>query len=154
MALHYRAATPADLERCTDIRGKTRDNPIDKQTLLAIGVTTESWTEKMNAGHYIGCVAEAHNEVVAYCFGDTASGEILVLAVLAEFDGQGIGSTLLKTVVRQLFDAGWDELWLAASATDIVRAYGFYRHLGWQPTQTYDVHGDEILRLRRELTDG
>jgi hypothetical protein len=39
-------------------------------------------------------------------------------------------------------------LWLAASATAIVRAYGFYRHVGWQATNTYDENGDEILKYR------
>ena len=32
---------------------------------------------------------------------------------------------------------------VAASATPIVRAYGFYRSVGWQLTNTFDGNNDE-----------
>jgi|TARA_R110000868_G_scaffold32617_8_gene118768 hypothetical protein len=32
---------------------------------------------------------------------------------------------------------------VAASATPIVRAYGFYRSVGWQPTNTFDGSAEQ-----------
>jgi hypothetical protein len=29
-----------------------------------------------------------------------------------------------------------------------VRSYGFYRHLGWRSTGSFDDRGDEILEYR------
>ena len=145
--LSYRKAAVTDLERCAVIRGLTRDNPIDRETLKAIGVTTENWAPKMEGGIYIGYVAEDQDVVVAYCYGDIQSGEVLVLAVLPDYEGSGVGKKLLSLVAEELFLADLDELWLAASANPAIRAHGFYRHIGWQPTLTYDHNGDEILKL-------
>lgn len=38
MILDYRRASDSDLDICADIRGATRDNPIDKATLIKFGV--------------------------------------------------------------------------------------------------------------------
>ena len=148
MTLNYRKAQVSDLEGCTEVRGATRDNPIDRATLVAIGVTQEHWTPKLENGTYIGFVAEDNNNIVAFCFADTQTGEVLVLAVLPPYEGAGVGRTLLAMAVEQLAGEGFSELWLAASPNPGIRAHGFYRRLGWQPSQTYDDNGDEILRLK------
>lgn len=61
----------------------------------------------------------------------------------------GIGKSLLEKTSADLFSIGHNKLWLAASATPIVRAYGFYRSVGWHPTNTFDGNGDEILTKRK-----
>jgi GNAT superfamily N-acetyltransferase len=149
MNLSFRIAKSTDLNRCTAIRGLTRDNALDKDTLEAIGVTEENWAPKMHDGIYVGFVAEDQNEVVAFCFGDTQTGEVMVLAVLPGFEGTGVGRKLLSLIVDKLLSSGFSELWLAASADPKIRAHGFYRHLGWQPTQTFDDNGDEILKYKK-----
>ncbi|MFT5529083.1 MAG: ribosomal protein S18 acetylase RimI-like enzyme [Alteromonadaceae bacterium] len=148
MHIRYRKATKEDLNRCIEIRGLTNDNAFSKSELAAIGVTEESWPPLIESGEFIGFVALENNVVISFCFGDTNSGEILVLAVLAGYEGHGIGKQLLSLTSKQLILLGHSELWLAASATAIVRAYGFYRHVGWQATNTYDENGDEILKYR------
>ena len=100
----------------------------------------------MEHGTYIGMVAEDKGEVIAYCYGNTQTGEVLVLAVLPEYEERGVGKKLLFMVVEYLFSQGLTELWLAAGANSSIRAYGFYRHVGWSPTGTFDDNGDEILR--------
>lgn len=149
MKLRFRKAKSTDLDRCATIRGLTRDNAIGLETLVAIGVTSENWAPKMENGIYLGFVAEDQDEVVAFCFGDTQTGEVLVLAVLPGYEGSGIGRKLLSLIVDKLLSNGFAELWLAASPDPRIRAHGFYRHLGWQPTQTFDDNGDEILKYKR-----
>ena len=145
----YRKAVSSDLGRCFEIRGSTQDNSFSRKQLTAIGVTEQSWTPLIEYGTFIGNVAIKQDEVIGFCFGDTESGEILVLAVLAGHEGEGIGKRLLELTSDGLFSNGLSELWLAASATPVVRAYGFYRSVGWNPTNTYDGNGDEILRRRK-----
>lgn len=100
-------------------------------------------------GLFIGFVVESEGKVVGFTFGDSESGEVLVVAVLAGFENQGLGSRLLDLVCTELFALGHTRLWLAASATPVVRAYGFYRRLGWHPTGTLNDDGDEILTLTK-----
>ena len=145
----YRQAISSDLARCFEIRGSTQDNAFNKAELEAIGVTEESWAPLIENQMFVGNVATKDSTVIGFCFGDTKSGEILVLAVLAGHEGEGIGKKLLELTSNDLFAVGHSELWLAASATPIVRSYGFYRSVGWTPTSTYDANGDEILRRRK-----
>jgi GNAT superfamily N-acetyltransferase len=67
-----------------------------------------------------------------------------VLAVLPHYEGMGIAKGLLSRVVDWLLTTGAQRVWLAASSEPTVRAYGFYRTLGWQP------NGDEILELHTD----
>ena len=149
LKVDFREAEAKDLNRCTEIRGLTRDNPIDRATLIAIGVTEEAWAQKLEKGQYIGVVAEEDGEIFGYCYGDTQTGEILVLALLPKYEGGGMGRELLRRVTDKLFAEGHSKLWLAASPDPEIRAHGFYRHLGWQPTDEYDENGDQILTLSR-----
>jgi ribosomal protein S18 acetylase RimI-like enzyme len=145
----YRNATSSDLKRCFEIRGQTQDNAFNESELAAIGVTEESWFSLNEDGTFTGNVASTNNIVIGFCFGGTKTGEILVLAVLKGHEGIGIGKSLLEKTSADLFSIGHNKLWLAASATPIVRAYGFYRSVGWHPTNTFDGNGDEILTKRK-----
>ena len=147
--MNYRKGERADLDRCVEIRGLTRDNAIDKETLVLIGVTYDSWGKKIENEIYVGFVAEDKGKIIAFCFGDTNTGEVLVLAVLPDYEGAGAGSKLLALVSDKLLSVGFFGLYLAASPDPKIRAHGFYRRVGWQPTQTYDENGDEILTYQK-----
>jgi len=68
-----------------------------------------------------------------------------VLALLPEFENQGIGRNLLNLVVTELAGFGHSRLFLGCSPDPESRSFGFYRHLGWLSTEKFDKHGDEIL---------
>ena len=68
-----------------------------------------------------------------------------VLALLPEFENQGIGKALLSRVVETLTNIGFTRLFLGCSSDPASRSYGFYRHLGWRSTGTFDARGDEVL---------
>ena len=89
-----------------------------------------------------------NGELVGYCFGDRRSGEVVVLALLPAWEGQGLGARLLSLVVDGLRSEGFERLFLGCSADPASRSHGFYRHLGWRPTGERDGHGDEVLELR------
>jgi GNAT superfamily N-acetyltransferase len=151
MKINFRAAIAHDIHRCIELRGLTNDNPFTRSELGAIGVTAETWGPLIGNAEINGSVALDNETIIGFCFGEVSTGEILVLAVLAEYEGIGLGKALLNRASEELFSLGHRKLFLAASATPIVRSYGFYRRVGWEPTNTYNDGGDEILTLQNPV---
>lgn len=129
------------------VRASTRQNAISAQQLIDWGITPGSIAEGFASGRFEGFVCEADGRVVGFCTGDNASGEVIVLAVLPEHEGAGIGQALLGNVVAALRTRNPARLWLACSPDPASRSHGFYRHLGWTPTGERQENGDEILAL-------
>jgi len=145
MTIAYRRAVPDDTPACIVLRGLTRENAFSVERLAALGITLESWQAGIADGSLPGHVATEGGKIVGYCFGERETGEIAVLALLPEHEGQGVGRTLLNLVVAEFKSFGFDRLFLSCSADPASRSYGFYRHLGWRSTGSFDDRGDEIL---------
>ena len=141
----YRRAEPADIAECVDLRGRTRENAVPAERLRAAGITVESWADDTRSGALTGHVCMHDGRIAGYCFGDTRTGEVVVLALLPAYEGQRIGRTLLERVVDDLHRAGHVRLFLGCSPDPATRSHGFYRHLGWRSTAKLDANGDEIL---------
>jgi GNAT superfamily N-acetyltransferase len=147
MQLTHRPAVPQDAPACIALRGRTRQNAIPADRLAALGITAASWAEGIRSGATPGHVCLHGDALVGYCFGDRATGEVLVLALLPAYEGQGLGRDLLARTVQQLAGLGWTRLFLGCSPDRSSRSHGFYRRLGWRPTGQLDGHGDQILEL-------
>ncbi|MEO9383451.1 GNAT family N-acetyltransferase [Chromobacterium phragmitis] len=146
-AITYRAAHPDDVAICIVIRGQTRENAISETSLNELGITRDSWAQSVRAGTLPGVVAEAEGSIVGYCFGDSHSGEVVVLALLPDFEGIGVGRALLTRVMAILRDAGHRRLFLGCNSDPQVRSHGFYRRLGWVSSGEVDQYGDEMLEF-------
>ena len=136
-----------DAPECVRMRGLTRENAVSEERLRAHGITAESWAEDIRKGLLSGWVARHSGQIVGYCFGATQTGEVVVLALLPQEEGRGLGKRLLQLVVDDLRRQGHSRLFLGCSADPAVRSYGFYRQLGWVSTGIVDQHGDEMLEL-------
>ena len=147
--LEYRPAQSTDVAECIVIRGQTRENAVSAGRLAELGITAESWSESVQTGALPGFVCRDDANIIGYCFGERATGEVVVLALLPDFENRGIGRQLLDLVVDELFRAGHTRLFLGCSADPAGRSYGFYRHLGWRSAHQFDRHGDEILEVHR-----
>ena len=145
MDLVYRLAQPNDAAACIVLRGKTRENAVSAERLFAIGITAESWAKDIRSGALPGHICTVDSTLIGYCFGAPATGEIVVLALLAEFENRGVGRALLQRMAQQLVAGGQPRLFLGCSAGATSRSHGFYRHLGWSSTGRFDKYGDEIL---------
>ena len=143
--IDIRPATPEDAAACVVLRGQTRQNAISATRLAELGITPTSWGEDIRSGVLPGHVAWQGARMVGYCFGESASGEVVVLALLPECEGQGLGRRLLLQVMADLQGFGHQRLFLGCSADPKSRSHGFYRHLGWRSTGTVDRYGDELL---------
>jgi GNAT superfamily N-acetyltransferase len=149
MKIEFRDLKSQDFERCIEIRGMTRDNPIPAEILQEFGVTKDAWVPLVRDKRIVGVIAEYNDEVIGFCSGDVNTGKVLALALLPEFEGLGLGKNILVLVADKIFSLGRDKLWLAASPNPEIRAHGFYRHLGWVPTGVIDKNRDELLEYNK-----
>ena len=146
--LQITRAVAADASECLRVRGLTRENAVSEDKLRAYGITAVSWANDISTGRLAGWVARRGEYLVGYCFGEANTGEVVVLALLPEEEGKGLGKRLLQLVAEDLRSLGHARLFLGCAADSGVRSYGFYRRLGWVATGTIDLHGDEVLELR------
>ena len=147
MQLNFRPARRADAAECVELRGRTRQNPASAELLRSLGITAKSWGDNIASGALPGFICTVAGRMVGYCFGVRETGEIQVLAVLPDFEDRGIGRELLQLTVMKLADLGHKRLFLGCNPDPGSRSHGFYRHLGWRSTNTFDKYGDEILEL-------
>jgi GNAT superfamily N-acetyltransferase len=152
MDLVFRETLPSDIEGLFSVRARTRENPISKEGLASIGVTAESIAQMMASGRMKGRVCLHESTLVGFCNGDAETGEVIVLAVLPDYERRGIGTYLLSRVVEGLRSVGSNTIWLAASPDARIRAHGFYRSLGWRPNGKKQQNGDEILVFDSDKT--
>ncbi|HEX9940209.1 MAG TPA: GNAT family N-acetyltransferase [Longimicrobium sp.] len=147
--LVIRETQEADIESLFEVRARTRENPISREQLARMGITPASTAEALRSGDEKGWVCVDGANVIGFCGADGVGGEVLVLAVLPEYEGRGVGKRLLAHAVAWLRSRGFGRVWLAASPDPAVRAHGFYRAQGWRPTGERQQNGDEILVLDR-----
>lgn len=147
MKLRYRKMTPADLPAVFSVRLSTIENAITMEELEEdYGITPESLAKAMSS-HVSGWLCEDSEAVVGFSMGDRLKGEVQVVAVLPEYEGNGIGKSLLTKVQNWLFSKGQEKIWLRANPDPTIRAYGFYRKLGWQATGR--MKGDDEIMVFR-----
>lgn len=134
-----------DIPSLYSVRASTRQNAISAEQLIAWGITPESIAQGFAAGEFVGRVCEVRETVVGFCTGNASTGEIIVLAVLPEHEGKGVGLALLDGVVQELSRRDLPALWLACSPDPTSRSHGFYRANGWKPDGRTVENGDEVL---------
>jgi GNAT superfamily N-acetyltransferase len=149
-SVQYRRAIAEDAAECVVLRGQTRQNAISAERLASLGITAETWGNETRTASLIGHVCLEDQRVVGYGFGQADTGEVVVLALLPEYESRGIGKELLSRVVQDLRAIGHQRLYLGCSRDPASRSYGFYRRLGWQTTGKYDANGDEVLELNEQ----
>lgn len=145
--MRIRPATAKDIPDCVVLRGLTRENAVSPERLAEKGITVESWAGEVTSGSLPGFVCVDGDSIVGYCFGNRTTGEVVVLALLPAYEAKGLGKQLLDLVIGLLVEAGHRRLFLGCSSDPAVRSHGFYRHLGWASSGTFDLAGDEILEL-------
>ena len=106
MELKIRETQVDDIEDMFSVRSRTRQNPISKERLAAYGITSESSAANMANGRVRGWACFHDSVLVGFCNGDGTTGEVLVLAVLPEFQGKGLGRLLLRTLSRAAVERG------------------------------------------------
>jgi len=148
--LAYRATELRDIPSLYHVRAATRQNAVTREQLIEWGITPESIAFGFESKEFQGLVCESAGRIVGFCTGNSKTGEIIVLAVLPDYENRRIGITLLKGVVEALRKWNPPSLWLACSPNPESRSHGFYRANGWRETGQKTGIGDEILVLLRQ----
>ena len=76
-------------------------------------------------------IAEIEQQPLGFSIANRTEKTILGLFVLPEFENRGIGRALMEKTENWLKNKGAKEIWLLTGNDPKLRAYGFYRHLGW-----------------------
>jgi ribosomal protein S18 acetylase RimI-like enzyme len=137
MAMEFREITSGDIPDLFAVRIATRENALSHDELAALGITEGSVRGMMETTHR-GWLCAVDGGVVGFAMGNGKTGEMWVVAVLPEFEGRGIGAELMTLVEDWLRSLGWEELWLTTDVDTALRAYGFYRKLGWTDSEIKD----------------
>ena len=143
-----REINKSDIKDILDIRISTKENHFSLTDLAEVGVTPESIAEWL-AGSVKGWLCEISGQPVGFVMADRKTAEVLVIACYPEFEKRGVGKALMQKVHDWLWSFGHDEIWLWSDPSPDIRAYGFYRKLGYQPIG--EIKGnDEKLVLKRK----
>jgi GNAT superfamily N-acetyltransferase len=126
----FREIMTADIQSLFYVRSRTRENTYTLEELTRAGITEESVSQKLSAS-YKGWLCEIDKSVVGFSMADRDTGELWVIAVLPEFECQGIGNRLMALAEAWLWEMGCDRGWLTTSINKGFRAYGFYLSRGW-----------------------
>jgi len=143
----YREIESKDIQDLFEVRLSTDENQVTSEYLAEIGITPRSIAEGL-AGPLKGWLCEASGKVVGFSLGNRETGEMMVVAVLPEYEKKGIGKKLMELIQNWFWSCGHDEIWLLATPDPKLRASGFYKTLGWKEAGASDA-GDQILKLCR-----
>lgn len=123
-----RKAVQKDISAIQRIRSSVNENKLtsrkirDEDILQAITATGRGW------------VAEKGEQVVGFAIGNTQTGNIWALFVDPDYEKQGVGRALFKTMVRWLSKQDLDKLYLSTEPN--TRAEKFYTAAGWTKGRT------------------
>lgn len=126
----FREIAARDVPDLFAVRAATRQNALSRGQLARLGITPESVLTMLRTTHR-GWLCEEDGRIVGFAMGNGKTGEMWVVAVLPDCEGQGIGANLLTRVEEWLGSRGWPEIWLTTDIDTTLRAYGFYRRQGW-----------------------
>ena len=128
--VEFREITAADVPALFYIRPRTRENALTLEELQRLGINPQSITESLGQCNK-GWLCNDTGRVVAFSMADRATGELLVSAVLPEYEGKGVGGRLMALAEGWLAESGCRRAWLTTDLDTTLRAYGFYRKRGW-----------------------
>ena len=128
-ATMFREITAADVPALFDVRPRTRESALTLEELQRLGINPQSVTESLGRSTK-GWVCDDAGRIVAFSMADRATGEFLVIAVLPEYEGKGIGGQLMAQAEEWLAASGCKRAWLTTDLDTALRAYGFYRKRG------------------------
>ena len=147
-----RRIVATDVPDVMEVRYSTTENSTSEKELKEIyGVTHESIAKAIKNNDTIGFLCENSGGVVGFSIGDFQTGEVFVVAVHPKHEGYGIGQRVLNCLCKSLFISGHEKLFLYATPDNALRAYGFYKHLGWQTEEKLSEDTEKMILNAKEF---
>jgi GNAT superfamily N-acetyltransferase len=131
MRMRIREATLDEIPDMFGVRSVVEENWLSEDDLRIAGVTRESVRLVLET---VGraWVAEHDERVVGYSIANAQTASVWALFVLPEYEGMGLGRSLLDRAVSWLWSLDVDEIWLQTGPDLTNRAHAFYQSLGWR----------------------
>ena len=146
--MKIRELEKSDIDDILDIRVSTIENHFSMEDLAEVGVTPKAIAEWLD-GTVKGWVCEVSGRPVGFAMADSETAEVLVAACYPEYEKKGIGKKLMHKVHDWLWSFNHEQIWLWSDPDPGIRAYGFYRRLGYQPAGKIKGN-DEMLILKKK----
>ena len=118
-----RKAIKKDVPAIQRIRSVVLENKLSSRKISAEDILNAMSVTGM------GWVAEKDEQVVGFAIGNKQTGNIWALFVDPDYEKQGIGRALFKTMVRWLSKQNLNKLYLSTEPD--TRAEKFYTAAGW-----------------------
>jgi GNAT superfamily N-acetyltransferase len=122
--MHFRRAQSTDIDAIFVVRFAVKENVLSNPARVTREMC-EDYLDKLGRGW----VCEANGRVVGFSYAAKADHSIWALFVLPEYEGRGIGKTLLQLATDWLLEIGAERIILSTEAN--TRADRFYLALGW-----------------------
>jgi GNAT superfamily N-acetyltransferase len=130
--MHFRKMNSTDVSTAYEITLSTREQSFTREAMTAVGITEESTVEMMDVTRsHEGWICEVEGKPVGFAMGNKDTGELWIIAVLPEFERQGIGSQLHNLTEDWLRSQGRKEAWLAVLQDVQVDGYRFFKNRNW-----------------------
>lgn len=142
-----RVANQADIKAIFDIRTSVKENHLSHEQLTEMGITPETIQMAMLGAPCIW-IAEVDGIPAGFSMADVEQGCVFAAFVRPEFEGRGLGRSLMANAEALLFQYH-PTIWLETA--EASRASGFYRSLGWQSVERLP-EGDVRFEKRLNTT--
>ncbi|MDJ1185276.1 GNAT family N-acetyltransferase [Roseofilum casamattae] len=147
--MKIRIASTKDVETLFAIRTSVIENYQSRAELAELGITVDSVTEILKTDGR-AWIAEIEGKAVAFAIASSTEHTIFGMFVHPQFENRGLGRALMQRAEEWLWEQGCAEIWLLTGNNPMLRAYGFYLHLGWTPVEveTEGPFADEMKFMK------
>lgn len=128
-----------------DIRTRVQENHLSHDQLAQVGITPQAISQAILSAP-CAWIAEVNGAPVGFSMADVEEGCVFAAFVLPEFEGQGLGRSLMDKAQAFLFQHH-QTIWL--DTAEGSRASGFYRKLGWHVVEHLpegDIRFEKFLK--------
>ena len=140
--MEIRLGRVSDIPQITLVRTSVNENHLSVEQMEEMGIT-EASTAQMITASPCCWVAVVNAKVVGFSMVNNEDGCLFAAFVLPDYEGQGIGSSLLEVAEEQLFKVH-SLAWL--ETTKSSHAASFYRNKGWGNEK---LVGPDYIRLEK-----
>jgi GNAT superfamily N-acetyltransferase len=144
--MKIREAQSLDIETLFEIRTSVKENYQSRSEIAQLGITPETVAEMLQTD-CCAWVAEIDGKPIGFSIANATERTIFGLFVLPDFEGLGAGRRLIQKAEAWLWQQGHQEIWLLTENNPKLRAYGFYLHLGWIPTEANSDGNIKLIKL-------
>ncbi|MEB7541664.1 GNAT family N-acetyltransferase [Enterobacter huaxiensis] len=127
MNISTRAAQLSDVDSIFDVRTSVVENHLSREEMQQMGINESVVADMIEQGQ-CAWVATVNNKVVGFSMILPDEGCLFAAFVLTEYEGKGIGSSLVQLAEHEIFKRH-EIAWLETNKKS--RAAQFYMQLGW-----------------------